>query len=643
MFNALRQAFPALLFLVILFSSVQAQNIGGVVNTYTRVINFPTCANQLTVSSSAGFSPGDTVLIIQMRGATVDQTNGNGTTQYGDVSSYDQAGNYETGIIRDIVGLNIYLEKELVRTYNVGGDVQMILIPQYDNPVVTSTLTAMPWNGSVGGVLIIQVKGTLTMNADIDVSGLGFRGGAKSVNGCTTCFQFPQSMAYNGPVTEAAQKGEGIVYLEFESAGQGKWANGGGGGNCHNAGGGGGSNAGIGGQGGDKSSTCGFLATNGPGRGGATMLYNNAQNKVFMGGGGGGGHQNNLVGGGPPAQTGGTDGGNGGGIVILIANSISGNGNTIRSNGSTVPVSGFEDGAGGGGAGGVILLEANTFTSALNVIANGGKGGDTRAFGPNMRDLGPGGGGGGGLLWVSGGAVDPNITVSVMRGLNGTSAYCGCVYGSTPGGNGATLTGLIVPEGTLDPGPGCVLPVEMTAFEAYQHSGTIRLNWTTATELNNDHFEVERNTDGTGDFYPLGRVSGAGTSLSPQTYSFEDDHPRYGLNYYKLIQTDLDGTRYYAGMVAVQYAPSLESGARVFPNPVKPGERLTVELPAAGLQNLQYRIQDLLGRTLKTGMLSLADGENRMFIPTDGLSEGNYFLSWSAGEPWESVKIAIVR
>jgi hypothetical protein len=86
-----------------------------------------------------------------------------------------------------------------------------------------------------------------------------------------------------------------------------------------------------------------------------------------------------------------------------------------------------------------------------------------------------------------------------------------------------------------------VLPVELTAFDAKKNlSGEVRVDWTTATETNNNYFIVERSKNAM-DFEAVTRVKGAGTSLQTRTYSITDAHPLTGISYYRLKQVDLNG------------------------------------------------------------------------------------------------------
>ncbi|MEO6729922.1 MAG: hypothetical protein ABIN01_01810, partial [Ferruginibacter sp.] len=164
-----------LLLFVYKISYSQTINLGGTINTYTPILGFNQCLNKITVENASTFNVGDTVLMMQMKGAVVDSSN---TNSFGTVTDYKNAGNYEFNYVKNKVGNIIELKNILTRQYDIAnGKVQLIRVPYYDNINITSTLTCMPWDGNKGGVLVLNVRNAIDLNADIDVSGKGFKGG----------------------------------------------------------------------------------------------------------------------------------------------------------------------------------------------------------------------------------------------------------------------------------------------------------------------------------------------------------------------------------------------------------------------------------------------------------------------------------
>ena len=429
-----------LLFIIIsiLHCSTRAQNtnISGQINKYSKVKSIEYCGNRITVDSPSLFQVGMQVLVIQMQGATIDQTN---SGNYGNVTNYGYAGNYEIQTIDSIMLDTIKFRYEIERYYDPSHSVQLIPLPIYQTATVNGRLSCKQWDGNTGGVLLLKAD-TLVLNDTIDVSGKGFRGffnndSSQACFGNLTDYFYTDSM--HGSI-----KGEGIVQYPY-LFGRGKNANGGGGGDNENTGGGGGSNYGKGGVGGKivyRTFTC---QGNGPGDGGAALTYNNAVNKIFMGGGGGCGHGNNSEG---------TPGTNGAGICMIIANVVISNNKAILANGADQNLTAGSDGAGGAGAGGTVIMDVNQYIGNLAVKAQGGTGGSLDNDFLTRSCMGPGGGGSGGVLWVSQALLPANVTFTAQGGPNGInlgtgSTFCpyGVSNGALPGDSGGVVTGLASP------------------------------------------------------------------------------------------------------------------------------------------------------------------------------------------------------
>ncbi|MCB9448709.1 MAG: hypothetical protein H6585_10230 [Flavobacteriales bacterium] len=129
-----------------------------------------------------------------------------------------------------------------------------------------------------------------------------------------------------------------------------------------------------------------------------------------------------------------------------------------------------------------------------------------------------------------------------------------------------TLTGSnITSFSNFGGGGGAPLPIELLYFDAKLIGDVVQLNWSTATETNNDFFTIEKSQNGMA-FEKVTTVDGAGNSSSIQNYSAIDENPYKGISYYRLKQTDFDGKYEYSDLVAVQYVK--EADVRIFPNPL---------------------------------------------------------------------------
>ena len=598
------------------FCLAQTTNISGTVNAYARVTELNVSDNTVTLLDASAFAMSDRVLLIQMKGASI---NTNNSSSYGNITDYASAGLYELNTVCDISDDVITLERLFENSYSVGEGLQLIRIPQYVNANITGTLTGSAWNGTTGGVIAIEASGQVTFNANINAAGIGFQA-APRVNSGFSCSWANQQTAflYNPTTGSGAWKGEGVAgYISSAQGGKGKKANGGGGGNDHNSGGGGGGNYGNGGPGGTRSGE-GTFGCHGqhPGVGGLALTYSNSENRIFMGGGGGAGHENNSQG---------ANAGAGGGVVIIIANSIAGNSYSILANGTNAQHA-QSDGAPGGGGGGTVVLDVSNWGSTnLYVDAGGGNGGNSSTAGDN-HCMGPGGGGGGGTVWVSGSSFPSNVLTDVAGGVNGicmsvTTTCPGYMNGSgaTSGADGGTLTQLSMPESSGLSDACQLLPVYFMSFTVTPFSGTVGLTWTIdATDLR--HFDVEHSTNGT-NFTRIQRVPATGKTH----YSAMHEHPSPGMNYYrvKAIASSSAPGYSHVSSVSMDAATSFDllNNLIAADNPTL---HLTVNVKAS--EHLYWSVVNALGQVLTEGSSTLSEGVSEVEVQLGAVARGKYLL-----------------
>lgn len=629
------------------FLTAQITGLAGTLSQLqVRVTNINSANNSVDVTSAAGFAIGDTVLLIQMKGATVNETN---TASFGNIDDLGNAGQYEFATICDVTGNTVTFTNNILNPYTIAGHVQMIQVPVYQNVVIGGTITADAWDLSTGtgGVMVVAARGWLRLNAPVRMNGAGFSGGwdlnSYSPCDCNCAFGGGPTFTdfhYNSGNCRAASKGESIAdSVSGKEFGKGKLAAGGGGGNDHNAGGGGGGNYGAGGQGGTTNNPSCFFGSycrgNDAGIGGLSLAtYINSNNRIFLGSGGGSGHDNNTTG---------TPGVNGGGIIIIIADSLEGGNRPIEAKGADQLFAAQGDGSGGGGGGGTVILNVRAYGPGnLTVDVSGGKGGDNSWGGSATNCKGPGGGGGGGVIYTSGAGMPGTATAIVSGGQSGTNAGATCngnSLGATNGGNGAVLSNWAYrSSGTSF--VGCLLPVEYASFAATAIDNGVRLDWMTAFESNNSHFEVQRSADGSR-FQPIGRVDGTGNSFSPNTYTYLDATPVSGTSWYRLRQIDLNGASSYSEVRSVTFAGKAPLIRNVYPNPVRDGI-LHVTLDVAASSNMQLEIYDPSGRVAYTVSESFTPGEATLQLPVNALAAGVYFLKVS-GQGRTGIRKFIVR
>ena len=147
-----------------------------------------------------------------------------------------------------------------------------------------------------------------------------------------------------------------------------------------------------------------------------------------------------------------------------------------------------------------------------------------------------------------------------------------------------------------------VLPVELTLLTARYDGKQVRLNWTTATEDNNDFFAIER-MDGT-TFRTIGVVEGAGNSQTAVDYQFNDPAPELGTNYYRLRQVDFGGATNYSPIISVEVGGATGSGLFLAPNPV--AYDLTLRLGGQWKEEVAIQLIDATGRVVTDRQLEYA-------------------------------------
>jgi hypothetical protein len=179
---------------------------------------------------------------------------------------------------------------------------------------------------------------------------------------------------------------------------------------------------------------------------------------------------------------------------------------------------------------------------------------------------------------------------------------------------------------------GSPLPVELIQFDAVPtDTREVQCSWTTAVEIDNAFFTVERSTDGAF-FAPVGTVPGAGNSHTTRNYELLDHAPYPGLSYYRLIQTDHDGAQRTSPMVAV-YLRLAGPQVLAYPNPNNGHFTITRE---GADQAMPFELRDASGRLVR--QWTMAEGVKQEDVVI-GSASGLYTLVWDGGR----LKVSVVR
>ena len=190
-------------------------------------------------------------------------------------------------------------------------------------------------------------------------------------------------------------------------------------------------------------------------------------------------------------------------------------------------------------------------------------------------------------------------------------------------------------------------PVELISFTANAQEQTVQLVWETATEINNDYFEVRRSVDGI-NFKKIGEVAGNGNTVDVIRYEFVDQMPVSGISYYQLKQVDFDGAHEYSDKISVEWINAgFVAGfveVNLYPNPAPQGQ---AKLKVTGLRPhsmVTFKLLDMFGKpymqqVIETNQLGQ---EGYMIQPRTRLSAGVYVVSVQQGSEVHQ-KTLIVR
>ena len=175
-------------------------------------------------------------------------------------------------------------------------------------------------------------------------------------------------------------------------------------------------------------------------------------------------------------------------------------------------------------------------------------------------------------------------------------------------------------------------PVKLVSLKATKINEDILVNWTTASEVNNRGFNVERSVDGK-TFEFIGFVKGSGNSSVTRNYTLQDANAfaTTGVNklYYRLKQLDNNGKFEYSQVVTVQNDNDLTAEIVTYPNPFS--DKLSIEIKGAKAGNASIQVMDISGRLIMSFDKTILDGNQTLTL--DGLaplSQGVYFVRVSA-------------
>jgi Secretion system C-terminal sorting domain len=203
---------------------------------------------------------------------------------------------------------------------------------------------------------------------------------------------------------------------------------------------------------------------------------------------------------------------------------------------------------------------------------------------------------------------------------------------------GDGVTGVLSSGGPITINGDGTLPIVLTNFDAVLNGKVVDLTWTSAIEINSDHYGVQRSPDGA-TWQTIGTVQAKGFSSIAVNYSFTDVSPLSSINYYRLQMVDMDGKFAYSPVKVVRTLPI--QGLSIFPNPAR--DYVNVTLGTEYSSDLTIRLINEFGQVLQEQKLSNAGGTT-VSLPVNRYSQGNYYIQVvQANGVQQTSKVLIAR
>jgi hypothetical protein len=185
------------------------------------------------------------------------------------------------------------------------------------------------------------------------------------------------------------------------------------------------------------------------------------------------------------------------------------------------------------------------------------------------------------------------------------------------------------------------LPIELLNFNASVCDKNVCLDWSTATETNNDYFTVEHSQDGI-NFEQVGVVDGAGNSTSILNYSLVDNAPYEGVSYYRLKQTDFNGAFTYSNIETVNFTANSDFSFDIYPNP-SDGTAFNIVLTADKDEEVLVVVYDATGRETYSKIMISGENNDNVFAidPSGKLAAGMYMITATSKQNITNKKLIV--
>jgi len=251
------------------------------------------------------------------------------------------------------------------------------------------------------------------------------------------------------------------------------------------------------------------------------------------------------------------------------------------------------------------------------------------------------------IVTMGGTALASNVywVIGTSTALGGNSTFNGNILAGTTimQNSNVSFEGKALGKTTVTLNGLSVLPVEMMSFTATANRLNAELRWSTATEVNNYGFEIERRQ--TGSWATVGFVEGAGTSSSPRDYSYTDKSLSPGRYTYRIKQIDNTGSFLYKNSAEVEIGLTAKvfELASNYPNPFNPSTTIQFTLGNDGMTSLQ--VYNMLGQKVATLFQGAAEAGKMYQVTLDAsnLPSGLYFAKLESGNQHTIQKMVLLK
>jgi len=225
-----------------------------------------------------------------------------------------------------------------------------------------------------------------------------------------------------------------------------------------------------------------------------------------------------------------------------------------------------------------------------------------------------------------------------LNGLIVNQKYYFRIFGSSNDLSNRTATGTYDFCSSSQLGSSAILPVEISDFRASKKNNIVQLDWSAVSTTADAYFEIERSSNGT-TFQYIGKLAAIGPVAQNIHFSFDDNNPLTGINYYRLKEISSNRSFKYSAVVSIKMDARLQRSVTILSNPVT--DKLNVRISSDAATGMQLKVINDLGQVIWRQTGNLIKGDN--FITVTGaqlhdLRQGMYTLQVNMSNETTSTK-----